>query len=192
MTPDTIKAQQRRSRDRYIEFLLMAIIRANPHHASIVTDAARLQAAREALLGEKPSAGRTEMYDELEVFHVVAEIRKGESDWLGRALLHVQPAEGRAALQAEIDREGDSARKAALKQARKLLGPDHNQEEHVADRLRNKAREAGFTSHDMADLEGLANGDSPKVKMIRHAIEALHALGIAAEDPWSDDPSQPG
>ena len=188
MPSEEVEVQKRRTRDRHIDVLLMAIIRANPHHNRDSVPS-RLQAAREALLGEKPRSGNPPIFDDVELFHIVAEMRKKhESNWMAHALLHLQSDEGRAALQAEIERSPDSIRKAARKRARALLGADHNQEEGVVDRLRHKAPKArrAFTSQDMAELEGLANGDSPRVTMVRNAIEALIALGIETADPWSE------
>jgi len=188
MTREEVDEQKRRTRDRHIDVLLMAIIRANPHHNRDSVPS-RLQAAREALLGEKPRIGNPPVFDDIELFHIVAEMRrKDESNWMAHALLHLQSDDGRAAMQAEIERAPDSIRKAARKRSHALLGAHHHLEEGVVDRLRHKAPKArdAFTSQDMAELEGLANGDSPRVTMICNAIEALMALGIDTVDPWGE------
>lgn len=187
MPSEEVEVQKRRTRDRHIDVFLMAIIRANPHHNPTVTEVARLKAAREALLGEKKPAGRTPTYDELERFHIATERRKGESDKVARWLLTRFPGEDALApLQNEIDREPDSDREAARKQVPNLRDTENREESSLIDHLRRKTASKPFTSQDMADLQGLANGDSPRVGMIRDAIETLRVLGIAVEDPWSE------
>lgn len=79
--------QERRSKNRRIDFLLRGIIKANTHHDSTVTDDARLSRAREALLGEKPRTGRTEMDDDFVLFHILREVEKDGLESLMKAVL---------------------------------------------------------------------------------------------------------
>lgn len=160
----------------------MSIISANPHHDQAVTDEKRLNDAREALFGEKPSRGQAEKNDELTLFSIVSELRKSEIDDIRPVGWSGLDAEERAQMIAERDRKPKSARASALEQVPNVPGPSHRESENIAKRLQRKAAKSDFTLQDMADLEGLAYGKSPKAKLIKEILEGLNRLGLKVDD----------
>ncbi|WP_340160258.1 hypothetical protein [uncultured Hoeflea sp.] len=55
--------------------------------------------------------------------------------------------------------------------------------ESTEDWLRRAIKEMSLTGNDMAELEGLFRGDSPKAERLRRIFEDLQALGMASCDP---------
>ncbi len=174
--------QRERTHDLVINLLLQAIINANPHHDATATPEKRLAQAREALLGEKPSKGRKAIQAHLTLFPLLEEALKTDRDRMLKVLLKYQKPEGRAKLQEQMSEERPSFRMIAKKYAPEFSKPSVLTSS-TEDWLRRAITDLSVTSQDMADLEGLFRGDSPKAERLRRVFEDLRALGIASSDP---------
>ena len=174
--------QKRRSRDRLINLLLQGIIAANPHHDDTVTDEVRLARAREALLGEKLDKGRKTIRDDLKLFPLIEQALKAETDKMKRAFIGVQPPATQAEWQRELAEKPKSLR-AIAKQHLPMFVKPSVQPESTIDRLRRTLKTLDLTTADMADLEGLFHGDSPKADRLRRIFDDLRMLGIDAVNP---------
>ena len=156
----------------------MSIISANPHPNRSLTVGARVRRAREALFGEKKPVGRTVEDDELILFSIVSELNKSEIDNFRRAVLSGLEGHARTEMISEIERDPKSARAVVLEQVPNVRNSANREAENIAKRLQRKAAKAEFTSHDMADLEGLIHGDSARARTIREILNGLEQLGI--------------
>lgn len=174
--------QKQRSRDRIINLLLQGIIAANPHHSLTATPEARLAKAREALLGEKPSKGRKAIKEDVKLFPLLDDALKADRDQMHRLLMSAQKPEVQAQWKKELAEEDPSLRRIAKKHAPEFAKPSVLPES-TEDWLRRAIKEMSVTGNDMAELEGLFRGDSPKAERLRRILEDLQALGIASCDP---------
>jgi hypothetical protein len=174
--------QKRRSRDRMINLLLQGIIAANPHHNPTATPEARLAKAREALLGEKPSKGRKAIQEDVKLFPLLEEALKADRDQMLRLLMSAQEPEVQAQWKEELAEEDPSLRGIAKKHAPNFAKPSVLPDS-TEDWLRRAIKEMSVTGNDMAELEGLFRGDSPKAERLRRILEDLQALGIASCAP---------
>ncbi|MGN6685317.1 MAG: hypothetical protein ACTHKD_15030 [Devosia sp.] len=170
--------QKKRSQDRFVNYLLLRIILANPHPVPDVTDEQRLSQARQALFGEQPPGGRPEINDDVALFHIIAEMRKPEIDKLMRVFTSHVPETARGAWQAEIDRKPDSIRGATRKQAATARSYPGQLPEAVAERLRRKAIALTLTTQDMADIEAYLQGESWQAQLLDELADKLGRLGI--------------
>jgi hypothetical protein len=117
------------------------------------------------------------------MFHVLTEMRKPELDRLRRTILPMLNEPERTEVQVELDRPQTKLATIAKRLAK--LWPRENVEpQHVADRLRRHVRKSNFTAADMADLEGLVYGNSPRSETIRSVLAGLQRLGVKVEIPW--------
>lgn len=174
--------QKQRSRDRMINLLLQGIIAANPHHDATVTAETRLAHAREALFGEKSAKGRTAMREDLKLFPLVEAALKAEKDKMKRAFIGVQRPDTQAEWTKELAEDGISMRRIAKKHASVFAKP-MTMQESTEDWLRRALAKLDVTAQDMADLEGLFYGDSPKAEFLQRIFDDLRALGIDAMNP---------
>lgn len=175
-------AQKQRSRDRMVNLLLQGIIAANPHHDPTVTDEVRLARAREALLGEALGRGRTTIREDVKLFPLIETALKAETDKMKRAFIGVQRPETQAEWQRELAGEQKSMRGIAKEHLSSFAKPSA-QPESTVDWLRRALAKLDVTTQDMADLEGLFYGDSPKAERLRRIFNDLGALGIDAVNP---------
>lgn len=141
----------------------------------------RLSAAREALFGQKRARGRSKIADELEFYHIVKELRKSNYDVVMRFMKSFSSEDQGAVLQKEIDRKPNSMRGAAGKQAENARRYENREEQSIIDRLRRKAVKSKLTTQDMADLEGLINGNSVEVRLLQRLLHDLQRLGIEVD-----------
>lgn len=174
--------QKQRSRDRMINLLLQGIIAANPHHDPTATDEVRLARAREALLGETLGRGRTTIREDMKLFPLIEEALKAETDMMKRAFIGVQRPETQAEWQRELAEEPKSMRGIAKEHLSSFVKP-FAQPASTADWLRRALANLDVTAQDMADLEGLFYGDSPKAERLQRVFDELRALGIDAVSP---------
>jgi hypothetical protein len=175
--------QKKRSQDRFINYLLLRIISANPHPEPKMTDEQRLSQARQALFGEPTFDGRPEINDDTALFRIVAEMRKPEMDKLMRAFTSHVSDTARDSWQAEIDRKPDSIREASRKQAAAARSYRNRQSDAVSERLRRKAIASPLTTQDMADIEAYLQGESWQAQLLNELAEKLGRLGIRATGP---------
>lgn len=175
--------QKQRSNDRLTNILLTAIIKANPHHDPTVKDETRLARAREALLGEPNSRGRKSIKDDLLLFPVYEAAFRVENDKMKRALLSFQDKEVRdewvKQLQIDVASETGIAKEFAPEFAREMT-----EQKSIEDWLRKIIGALSLTSADMADLEGLVTGDSPKAERLKRILADLEAVGIRSQSPF--------
>lgn len=174
--------QEQRSRDRMINLLLQGIIAANPHHDPTVTDEVRLARAREALLGEALGRGRTSIREDVKLFPLIEEALKAETDKMKRAFVGVQRPETQSQWQRELAEEPKSMRGIAKEHLSSFVKPSA-QPESTVDWLRRALAKLDVTVQDMADLEGLFYGDSPRAERLRRIFYDLRALGIDVVNP---------
>lgn len=172
-------------KDRFVDVLLLSIIRAYHHHGDKTEDQ-RLLTAREALFGEKRQRGRSSLNDEFAIFRIAAERQKPEIDQLKKRLTKINPEYDTPVQQAEFARQPLSARAAS----KRFLdeAPDHRghliDPDSKADRLRKKAREAKLTSKDMVELESIYYDDwefSHEMNSIRIILEYLQNLQVKSD-----------
>lgn len=175
--------QKQRSNDRLTNILLAAIIKANPHHDPTVKDETRLARAREALLGEPNSRGRKSIKDDLLLFPVYEAAFRIEKDRMKRALSSVQSQEVQdewtKQLEQDVASETGIAKEFAPNFAREIT-----EEKSIEDWLRKIIGALSLTSADMADLEGLVSGDSPKAERLKRILVDLEAVGIRCQSPF--------
>lgn len=188
MTPKSLASrlpreeQKQRSRDRMIDLLLSGIIAANSPHLEGIKDTTRLARAREALFGDKNEKGQKSTRDPVLLFNIIAEALKADRDQMLRLIKDRQKPETRAELEATLDEAEPSFRSLAKKYApdfAKTMTTTGSTE----DWLRKALNEISVTGQDMADLEGLVHGDSPKAKRLQRIFDDLNALGIACKNP---------
>lgn len=110
-------------------------------------------------------------------------MQKPETDKLTRALISHGSEAAREAWQTEVDRKPDSIREASRKQAATARSYPGQAPDAVAERLRRKAIAVSLTTQDMADIEGLIYGGSPKAQQLEELAEGLKRLGIKVGDP---------
>lgn len=175
--------QKQRSNDRLTNILLTAIIKANPHHDPTVKDETRLARAREALLGEPNSRGRKSIKDDLLLFPVYEAAFRIEKDKMKRALFSVQGQEVQGEWTKQLEQDVASETGIA-----KEFAPNFTREmtekKSIEDWLRKIIGSLSLTSADMADLEGLASGDSPKAERLKRILGDLEAVGIRCQSPF--------
>lgn len=174
--------QKERSRDRMINLLLQGIIAAHPHHDDRVTDEVRLARSREALLGETLGRGRTTIREDVKLFPLIGQALKAEMDKMKRAFIGVQRPETQAEWQRELAEDQKSMRGIAKEHLSSFAKPSV-QPASTADWLRRALAKLDVTAQDMADLEGLFYGDSPKAERLQRIFDDLRALGIDAANP---------
>jgi hypothetical protein len=174
--------QKQRSRDRMINLLLQGIIAANPHHDPTVTDEVRLARAREALLGETLGKGRTTIREDMKLFPLIEEALKAETDKMKRAFVGTQRPETQAEWQRELAEEPKSMRGIAKEHLSSFAKPSV-QPASTVDWLRRALAKLDLTAQDMAELEGLFYGDSPKAERLQRIFGELRALGIDTVSP---------
>ncbi|WP_146347867.1 hypothetical protein [Falsiphaeobacter marinintestinus] len=172
--------QKQRSRDRLINLLLTAIIRANPHHDPTVKDETRLARAREALLGEPNSRGRKSIKDDLQLFPVYQAAFRAEHDIMKRVLLAVQDYEIQEEWKEQLE-EGYASETGIAKKFAPKFSREMTEQKSIEDWLRKIIGGLSFTSTDMADLEGLVSGDSPKAERLQRILADLEAIGIPSK-----------
>ena len=176
------KDQKERSRDRMIDLLLLGIISENPAHIPGIKDTTRLARAREALFGEKNQRGQKPTQNPVLLFPIIAEALKADMDQMMRLLKGVQIPEIQAEWAARLSEAEPSFRGLAKKYA-----PDFakamTEKSSTEDWLRRAIKDISVTGQDMADLEGLFYGDSPKVQRLQRIFDDLKALGIECENP---------
>ncbi len=165
-----------------INLLLQGIIAANPHHNPTATPEARLAKAREALLGQKPPKGRKAIQEDVKLFPLLEDALKANRDQMLRLLMSAQKPEVQAQWKEELAEEDPSLRGIAKKHASDFAKPSVLPDS-TEDWLRRAIKEMSVTGNDMAELEGLFRGDSPKAERLRRIFEDLQALGIASCDP---------
>lgn len=174
--------QKQRSRDRMVNLLFKGIIAANPHHDPTVTDEVRLARAREALLGETLGRGRSTIREDVKLFPLIEQALKAEKDKMKRAFIGVQRPDTQAEWQRELAEDQKSMR-AIAKDHLSLFAKPFAQPESTVDWLRRALAKLDVTAQDMADLEGLFYGDSPKAELLRCIFDDLRALGVDAVNP---------
>jgi hypothetical protein len=118
------------------------------------------------------------MNDDVALFHLLSETRKHEMDALMRAFTKHVAESAQAEWQAEIDRQPISMRQLAVEQAATARQYPKQNLQAVADRLRRKAIKQSLTTKDMADIEGLLLGGSPRAQLIEELVAGLRRLGI--------------
>lgn len=175
--------QKQRSSDRLTNILLTAIIKANPHHDPTVKDETRLARAREALLGEPNSRGRKAIKDDLLLFPVYEAAFRVEKDKMKRALISIQDQEVQDEWTSQLEQEFASATEIA-KEFAPEFAREMTEQKSIEDWLRKIIGSLSLTSADMADLEGLVAGDSPKAERLKRILADLEALGIQSQSPF--------
>jgi hypothetical protein len=175
--------QKKRSQDRFVNYLLLRIIAANPHPEAKVTDEQRLMQARQALFAESLPDGRSEINDDAALFRIIAEMRKPEIDELMRALTSHVSETVRDGWLAEIARKPDSIREASRRGAATARSLPNRKPDAVSERLRRKALGSPLTAQDMADIEGYLQGDSWQAQLLDDLAESLTRLGIKVAEP---------
>jgi hypothetical protein len=176
-TPKTPKL-----RKRQVDLLLLSIIRAYPHPDN-QSEHERIATAKEALLGIKRGHGRAVVFDDLAVFKIQAEVRKGEIDGLRLALAKFQPPSRQDGIAQEAARDPKKTREAA-RLFRALAGASEGiTEEAKEDRLRKKAAKR-LSAKDMGDIESLFDPKAPFTRNIVSILELLEGLGVQSEKIW--------
>lgn len=180
-------------RKRHVDLLLMLIIRGNEdRHPMRRSNEDRLEIAKEALLGEKRPAGRTEIYDEIALFKILAEVQKRKIDAMRRRLSKINPQYRTAEWQAEIAREPLSLRAAARK-FQHLAGSGASNES-TERRLLNKASallkdlqsDQRLEYSEMAELESLFDPESYHTQCLIQILDLLQDLGVQSETIWDE------
>ena len=165
-----------------INLLLLSIIDANPHHDPTMTREKRLANSRETLLGEKPARGRKAIQLGVKLFSLLDEAHKAEKHKIMRAVMKHQSPEVQAEWEEEFNKKPRSLRGIAKKHSAAFESP-MVKPESTEDQLRRTPKNMQVTAQDMADLEGLFYGNSPKAKRLQNIISELNALGINCSLP---------
>lgn len=174
--------QKQRSRDRMIDLLLLGIIAENPPHKHGIKDATRLARAREALFGEINEKGQKSTQSPAHLFPIIAEALKADRDQMMRLLKGAQTQEVQAEWEDKFVDNEPSLRGLAKKYAPEFAKVMTTQGS-TEDWLRRAIKDIVVTGQDMAELEGLFHGDSPKAKRLQRIFDDLKALGINCENP---------
>jgi len=165
-----------------IDLLMLGIISENPAHVPGIKDTTRLARAREALFGEKNERGQKSTRDPLLLFPIIAEALKADRDEMMRLLKSLQTPEVQVEWEARLSEAEPSFRGLAKKYA-----PDFvkamTEMSSTEDWLRRAIKDISVTGQDMADLEGLFHGDSPKAERLQRIFDDLKALGIECKSP---------
>jgi len=173
--------QKRLSRDRMINLLLLGIIAANPIENGKTKDVTRLARARAALFGDDNNQGQKPTHNPVLLFPIIAEALKADRDQMMHLLKGAQKPEVQAEWDAKLTEAEPSFRGLAKKYA-----PDFAKAmtatTSTEDWLRRAIDEIKVTGHDMADLEGLFHGDSPKAERLQRIFDDLNGHGIACKN----------
>lgn len=174
--------QKKRSQDRLINLLLSAIVQAYPYHSPNVKDETRIARAKEALFGERIPRGQKSIRDDLKLFPIYAEALRQEIGALGNPVRQQKAStkndqhEYRSAPDGKSDAE--IAREFSSEVEPRVRVPEST------DRwLRKVISEFSLTGQDMADLEGLLAGDSPKALRLRRILTDLEEIGVLSKTP---------
>ncbi|MCQ2002871.1 hypothetical protein [Rhizobium sp. NRK18] len=174
--------QKLRSRDRMIDLLLLGIIAANPIENVKTKDVTRLARARAALLGDENNQGQKPTHNPVLLFPIIAEALKADRDQMMRLLKSAQKPEIQVEWDAKLAEAEPSFRGLAKKYApdfAKIMTATTSTE----DWIRRAIDDISVTGQDMADLEGLFHGDSPKAERLQRIFDDLNGLGIACKNP---------
>lgn len=174
--------QKQRSRDRMIDLLLLGIIAKNPAHAPRIKDTTRLARAREALFGEKNKRGQKSTRNPILLFPIIAEALKADRDQMMRFLKGVQTPEVQAEWETKLAESEPSFRGLAKKYAPDFA-KEMTEQGSTEDWLRRAIEEITVTSQDMAELEGLFYGGSPKAERLQRIFDDLKSLGVECKNP---------
>ncbi|MCM2291427.1 hypothetical protein NAC44_03675 [Allorhizobium sp. BGMRC 0089] len=165
-----------------IDLLLLGIIIANPIEKGKTKDVTRLARARAALFGDENKQGQKSTHNPVLLFPIIAEALKADRDQMMRFLKSVQKQEIQVEWDAKLAEAEPSFRGLAKKYA-----PDFAKAmtsmTSTEDWLRRAIDDIPVTEQDMADLEGLFHGDSPKAERLKRIFDDLNGLGIACENP---------
>ena len=154
---------------------------------------------RGALFGDKQKVGRKELSDHHAMFAILNEIYKEDIDLLKTWLAGVNPEYSTTDAKAEIEREPLALKTAARKfqDLADLQGSQAPSDENLEVRLSRKVKKiqkevaAGrFTSNDMAVLEGIFYGNSPRMEIVNNILKLLVELGVDFMIDGHDDASQ--
>ncbi len=106
-----------------------------------------------------------------------------ENDKMKRALLSFQDQEVRdewvKQLEKDVASETGIAKEFAPEFTREMT-----EQKSIEDWLRKIIGALSLTSADMADLEGLVAGDSPKAERLKRIFAELEAVGIRSQSPF--------
>jgi len=174
--------QKQRSRDRIIDLLLLGIITKNPPHKHGIKDATRLARAREALFGDKNEKGQKSTQSPAHLFPIIAEALKADRDQMMRFLKGAQTLEVQAEWETKLA-EGEPSFRGLAKKYAPDFAKAMTEKTSTEDWLRRAIKYITVTSQDMADLEGLFYGDSPKAERLQRIFDDLEAFGINCENP---------
>ena len=175
-------AQKLRSRDRIVDLLLLGIISQNPPHKHGIKDVTRLARAREALFGEVNEKGQKSTRNLVSLFPIIAEAMKADQDQMTRFLKGVQTP----AVQAEWEeklKDGELSFRGLAKKYAPDFAKEMTTQGSTEDWLRRAIKEIGVTAQDMAELEGLFYGDSPKAERLQRVFDDLKTFGIDCKNP---------
>lgn len=174
--------QKRRSRDRMIDLILLGIIAEHPIENKKIKGVTRLARARAALFGDENKQGQKSTHNLVLLFPIVAEALKTDRDQIMRLLRSAQKPEVKAEWDTKLAEAEPSFRGLAKKYA-PAFAKAMTATTSTEDWLRRALDEIAVTGQDMADLEGLFHGGSPKAERFQRIFDDLNGLGIACKNP---------
>lgn len=175
--------QERRSQERLVNLLISAIVQAYPYHSPDVKDQTRVARAREALFGERIPRGQKSIKDDIKLFPIYAEALRHEVE----ALEYAISQENRLTPHEQMEDQANTNEKSDAAIAREFsskIDPRVRAPESTDRWLRKLISEFSLTATDMADLEGLFVGDSPKAERLRRIFSDLEAIGVLSKSPF--------
>ncbi len=106
-----------------------------------------------------------------------------EKDRMKRALLSVQDQETQGEWTSQLEQDVASETGIAKRFAPEFLR-EMTEQKSIEDWLRKIIGTLSLTSADMADLESLVSGDSPKAERLQRILDDLEAVGIHSKSPF--------
>ena len=184
LLPPLPRAEQKQhSDDRLVNLLLSAIINAHPHHDPAEKTEVRLAKVREALFGEPLARGRKSIKDDLKLFPVFEDALRREKEQMQRIMFTAQDDDTQRQWQEQFNNPDLSETGIAKKHAPDFMRQEV-QPQSTIDFLRKILGGLSITSADMADLEGLIFGNSPKAERLQRILTDLAAIGIHSKSPF--------
>ena len=178
--------QKKRSQERLINLLLSAIVQAYPYHSPNVKDETRIARAKEALFGERIPRGQKSIKDDLKLFPIYVEALRHELGALGDPVRQQEASTKNEQPERRVAADGKSDAEIAREFSSKVE-PRMRVPESTDRWLRKVISEFSLTGQDMADLEGLLAGDSPKSERLQRILADLEAIGILSKSPVRTD-----